>query len=291
MTLVWHFERPQIPARAAALSFAALAVPVIQTLYFNDVASEPGVLLWLVSLIPAFLLAYYRGWKGTATALAVGMVALTLTHLILVVQGGVVRNWALLFWVTVAYLAISLAAGWISEGLHEQRAAAERRALTDDLTGLWNRRRARMHLEELFKLPPAARNDVAVVLYDLDKFKFYNDLHGHAAGDDALRVFARSLMESTRDDDLSARYGGEEFLTVLSSCDEQGATAFVDRVRTRVSGAGFDGLTACAGIACYQTGMESPNELLIAADRALYEAKKVGPDSVRVYRSAHESPA
>lgn len=69
-------------------------------------------------------------------------------------------------------------------------------------------------------------------MLDVDKFKSYIDLHGHQAGDAALRRFAQTLALSTRISNLSARYGGEEFLTVLSSCDEQGAVPFVEKVRT-----------------------------------------------------------
>ena len=288
MAMVWHFNRPEIPRRAIALSLAALAIPVLQTLFWPGPAGEVEPLVWLLALVPAFLLAYYRGWQGAATALAAGMVFLTGSHLAVVARGEPIVNWKVLFGVTAALIAITLATGWISELLHGQRARAERMALTDDLTGIWNRRRVRMFLETAFKQATEDRKKrLAVVLFDLDKFKSFNDLNGHQAGDAALRQFAQTLGLSTHRSDLSARYGGEEFLTVLSSCDQEGAVSFVERVRTALrTSQPNPQLTACAGIACFEPGMISPNELLIAADSALYAAKKSGHDRICVFAGA-----
>ncbi len=286
MTAVWHFARPVIPRRALVLCLAALAVPVLYTLFWTGPSSDAEPLLWLLALVPAFLLAYYRGWRGAATALAFGMVLLTITQLIVVWRGGPLANWSVLFWTTTAFLAIGLAMGWGSELMHRGRAEAERMALTDDLTGIWNRRRVRMFLEAQFDRALAGVDEnLSVVLFDLDRFKSFNDLHGHKMGDEALRNFAQTLLRTTRGPDLSARYGGEEFLTVLCSCDEQGALSFVQRVRTELQRSQREPpyLTACAGVACFRAGMSSPNELLMAADTALYAAKAAGQDMVRLY--------
>ena len=286
MTAVWHFARPEIPRRAILLCLAALAVPVIYTLSWAGPNSDVEPLLWLLALVPAFLLAYYRGWRGAATALALGMVLLTITQLILIYRGDDLPNWPLLFWTTIAFLAIGITLGWTSELLHGRRAEAERLALTDDLTGIWNRRRVRMFLETQFERAQLGiEENLSVVLFDLDRFKSFNDLHGHKMGDEALRNFAQTLLRTTRGPDLSARYGGEEFLTVLCSCDEQGALSFVQRVRTELQRSQREPpyLTSCAGVACFRAGMSSPNELLIAADSALYAAKAAGQDHVRLY--------
>ena len=72
MTPTWHFGRPEIPARSIALCAAALAVPVIAQIAFAQSVGEHEMLLWLLAVVPAFLLAYYRGWRGAATALAGG---------------------------------------------------------------------------------------------------------------------------------------------------------------------------------------------------------------------------
>lgn len=94
----------------------------------HSAASAAEPLLWLLALVPAFLLAYYRGRQGAATALAIGMVFLTGTHFVLVARGEPVVNWQVLFGVTAALILTSLAPGWISELLHAQRASAERTA-------------------------------------------------------------------------------------------------------------------------------------------------------------------
>jgi diguanylate cyclase (GGDEF)-like protein len=286
MAAVWHFARPTIPRRAVLLILAALAVPVFYTLFGTGPSSAAQPLVWLLALVPAFLLAFYRGWRGAAIALALGMIVLTGTQLVVIARGQPIANWPVLFWTTTALVAIALALGWASELLHGKRAEAERLALTDDLTGIWNRRRVRMFMETQFDRALAGvEENFTVVLFDLDSFKSFNDLHGHKMGDEALRNFAQTLLRTTRGPDLSARYGGEEFLTVLCSCDEQGALSFVQRVRTELQRSQREPpyLTACAGVACFKPGMSSPNELLIAADTALYAAKAAGQDKVRLY--------
>jgi diguanylate cyclase (GGDEF)-like protein len=283
---VWHFSKPEIPRRGAALAFAALAVPVADTLLVSPSDSGVELLLWLLALVPGFLLAHYRGWRGAATALAVGMAVLATTQATLVLLGRPIPNPALLFGVMVAYLAVSLLLGYSAEALHEQRSKAEQLALKDDLTNVPNRRRARMFLAEEF-VAATIGQPLSVVLFDIDAFKDYNDTHGHAAGDRALKSFSRALLSATRPRELSARYGGEEFLSVLPTSDVKEALSFVNRVRhaLRAVQPEIAGLTVSAGIASYQGAMSSPNELLIAADQALYAAKRQGRDAVRIFNA------
>jgi diguanylate cyclase (GGDEF)-like protein len=281
---VWHFQRPRIPKRVAVISAAALLAPFVYVLMGGGTDSGLNLLLWLGALIPAFLLAYYRGWRGGATALAAGMAVLTVTQVALLWMG---RDEPI-GWVPVAivavYMVVALAAGWVAELLHSQRAAAEHLALTDDLTRVANRRRVRMFLEEEFA-SARVQGPMAIVIFDLDSFKNYNDTYGHGAGDTALCNFAQALATSTGRGELSARYGGEEFLAVLPLSDASAALSYVERVRRTMKEIHphATALTASAGIACYQPSMASPNDLLIAADLALYDAKVLGPDTVRVF--------
>jgi diguanylate cyclase (GGDEF)-like protein len=283
MTPVWYLPRPPIPTSVLVLSFGALLVPVLAELFAADLAGEYQVLLWLLALIPSFMLAYYRGWLGAATALAAGMAVLSLTQAAIIWAGGSIRNGPLLLLVVVLYGAIALGNGWVSELLHRQRAYAERMALTDDLTKLPNRRFAQLFLEKEFAAAERGR-PLTVVLFDLDHFKAYNDLHGHAAGDAALVAFGELLGGKTRKMDFSARYGGEEFLTVLSSCAPEGALAFVERVRAALGEIAFPAgpITVSVGVAGFRPGMTTHAELLAAADRALYAAKEGGRDCVRM---------
>jgi diguanylate cyclase (GGDEF)-like protein len=270
--------------RALVLSFGTLLVPVLATLFIPAQGTEYGVLLWLLSLLPAFLLAFYRGWRGVTRALAAGMGVLVVVQLLLLGIGRQVGNWPLLVGVTLAYLGIALAVGFLSEMLHRERIRAEKLALTDELTDIPNRRYVRVFLEREFAAAQRGRS-LVVVYFDLDRFKQYNDRFGHHAGDEALRVFARVLHTQTRSMNLSGRYGGEEFVSVVSSCEIPGALIFVERVKKafREAELPHGQLTASAGVAAYDPGMKTPDDLLRAADTVLYEAKRGAGDAVRVY--------
>lgn len=280
-------EQPRIPVRALAVSVAALAVPVSAAFFFPSALGLYSPLLWLLALVPAFLLAYYRGWRGIATALALGMALLSVTQALTVGSGTGVPD--LLLWVVVAYIAIALGVGWLADALHRQRRAAEGLALTDAVTGLPNRRHVVQFLKGAFADAERGR-PLAVVVFDLDHFKAYNDRHGHAAGDEALHAFGQMLADTTRRTDLSGRLGGEELVTVLCDGTEEGALSFAERVRQGLAALEppHGDLTASAGIAFYQADMGSPEELLEAADSAVYRAKGDGRDCVRVFGRTRE---
>lgn len=273
----------RIPLRALWLSFAALSIPVSSSLFFPEWAGEDsGLLIWLTALIPGFLLTYYRGWAGASLALAMGMAALVLTQVSLGLAGIEVQNWALLFGIVFAYLAIILAIGWVTELLHIERRKAESLALTDALTGMPNRRHSVVFVESAFA---AAKRGIPLtaVLFDLDKFKDYNDTRGHLEGDEALKKVAGVLVASTRKMNLTARWGGEEFLSMLADTSQEGGRIFAERVLSEIRQVFPDGsITLSAGIAQYKDGMDTPARLLAAADRAMYSAKAAGGDCVRI---------
>ena len=273
----WHFSKPRIPVRAVMLSVAALAVPFAASQWAPEAYALP--LVWLVALIPAFLLAYYRGWSGVATALAAAMATLALSNVVLIWRGATLDELMLLVVISI-YIAICLAVGWLSEALHAHRERAELVALTDELTSLPNRRRIRMFLEQRLAAP--RRTTISVVLFDLDGFKRYNDDYGHPAGDVMLCTFAEVLMQLVPSGSMPARYGGEEFLTVLVDTDETTACAFADRVRAALAAAQVleKPLTVSAGVASGGAGVARANELIVEADRALYRAKQDGRDRV-----------
>lgn len=277
---VWYFGKPEIPLRSLVISFGALAVPVAGTFWFPEASTEYELLLWLLALVPAFLLAYYRGWVGVAVAMLVGMVVLAMVQ-VAVIAFDVTTNWIMLLAVVVAYISIGLAVGVVSELLHQERARAERLALLDDLTEMPNRRLADLFLQKEFAAAERGR-PLTVILFDIDRFKDYNDEYGHAAGDEALRAFVDMLRSRTRAMDLSARYGGEEFITVLSGARTESGIRFAEAVRSTL--ADVDGVrpfTVSAGVAEYTRDMEAFDELVAAADRAMYEAKKAGRNQVR----------
>lgn len=276
---VWYFGKPEIPLRSLVISFGALAVPVVSTFWFPESSSNYELLLWLLALVPAFLLAYYRGWVGVAVAMLVGMVVLAAVQ-VAVIAFGVTTNWVLLLAVVVAYIAIGLAVGMVSELLHQERARAERLALLDELTEVPNRRLADLFLEKEFAAASRGR-PLTVILFDIDHFKRYNDQYGHAAGDEALQRFVGILRSRTRTMDLSARYGGEEFIAVLSGGKADSGVRFAEAVRDALATAdGPRPFTVSAGVAEFDRTMEQFTDLVQAADRALYEAKETGRDRV-----------
>jgi diguanylate cyclase (GGDEF)-like protein len=149
----------------------------------------------------------------------------------------------------------------------------------DALTELLNRR----GFDEIFdiELERARRSDtpLSVVLGDLDHFKRLNDEHGHAAGDGELRRVARTLRVAKRRFDVAARLGGEEFALLAPDCDEHGAYALAERMRIEVDrgpAGRHKTRTISFGVATFPLHGESAEELLRAADRALYAAKSLG---------------
>jgi diguanylate cyclase (GGDEF)-like protein len=164
----------------------------------------------------------------------------------------------------------------------------ERQALIDGLTGLANRRAASDALHAEAARAERLETPLAVVLADLDEFKEVNDVHGHAVGDEVLRVVAQVLRETLRESDVAGRWGGEEFLLLLPGADEEGAAQLAERVRVALAARSIPNVpglrvTASFGVAEY-AGETNTEELLEAADGALYRAKRAGKD--RVERAA-----
>jgi diguanylate cyclase (GGDEF)-like protein len=160
-----------------------------------------------------------------------------------------------------------------------------RTAATDYLTGLLNRR----SFDEQFlgQIDRARRSQLplALVLLDLDHFKQVNDRHGHAAGDDALRDFADLLERELRGGDTLARIGGEEFAVVLFGVELEAACAYAERIGRKLHTRAGDGpvLSLSAGVAGLGDSEDTPSTLLLAADRALYGAKRAGRCRVAVW--------
>jgi two-component system, cell cycle response regulator len=159
----------------------------------------------------------------------------------------------------------------------------EQMALTDELTGLPNRRAITQWAERQLKGAIRHSYPFWMVMMDLDRFKAINDTYGHDAGDKVLKKFAEFLQANTRQCDISGRLGGDEFLWILTHVDEHGVHSVVERMRTTIESQAFvfDGknvrATASFGIATLQSGQASNfDQLLVQADLALYAAKRLG---------------
>jgi diguanylate cyclase (GGDEF)-like protein/PAS domain S-box-containing protein len=178
--------------------------------------------------------------------------------------------------VSSALAAVGAQVGELLGVLEERQAlltSLARLALTDQLTGLPNRRAWEEGLQRELARADREGNPVCVAVIDLDKFKQFNDTHGHQAGDALLAEAARAWQTQLRASDLLARYGGEEFAAVIPAWPLSTAVEVVERLRAATPG----GLTASAGIAAWD-GIETGLELFGRADAALYEAKQSGRD-------------
>jgi two-component system cell cycle response regulator len=179
--------------------------------------------------------------------------------------------------------------------VRRQRFAAELRrsvshtlalAVTDELTGLYNRRYFDRHLSLMLEKARQQERDMAVMLIDLDYFKAVNDTHGHDIGDAVLREFADRLRRNIRGVDLACRFGGEEFVVLMPDTDYQQAQGVAERVRLAVAESPFDasgiplGVTVSVGVALNESLEDTPELLLKRADVALYRAKRTGRNRV-----------
>jgi two-component system cell cycle response regulator len=158
-------------------------------------------------------------------------------------------------------------------------------AVTDGLTGLHNHRAFQDYLEEQFQTAMRNKQPLALILMDVDHFKQYNDTYGHQAGDEVLRQVAQILQANVREGDFVARYGGEEFVVVLPRTDSESAVAVAERLRRAVESAEWQlrPVTGSFGVASIRPDMETRQELIEAADQALYQAKKNGRNRVEVW--------
>jgi two-component system cell cycle response regulator len=160
-------------------------------------------------------------------------------------------------------------------------------AVTDELTGLYNRRYFERHLTLMLDKAREQQRDMALMLVDMDFFKAVNDTHGHAVGDAVLREFALRLRRNIRGVDLACRFGGEEFVVLMPDTDFQQAQGVAERVRAAVAERPFEigggrslTITISVGVALNEAETDVPETLIKRTDIALYRAKREGRNRV-----------
>jgi len=166
--------------------------------------------------------------------------------------------------------------------LASQAAVAIRNARLEDLsfkdalTDVYNRRYFMIRMEEEFKRAARFGEPLSLALLDVDHFKDVNDRSGHRAGDEALRDIARLLLKHSRSFSVVTRYGGDEFAVIL------GAATYAERIRNVIEHHPFrhGATTVSLGVACLPEHGASADDLIVAADRALYDAKRLGRNLV-----------
>jgi two-component system cell cycle response regulator len=160
-------------------------------------------------------------------------------------------------------------------------------AITDALTGLYNRRYMETHISGLIEHASSRNKPLTVLVLDIDYFKSINDNHGHDVGDEVLREFALRIRKSIRGIDLACRYGGEEFVVIMPETDLAVATTVAERLRRRIAGEPFAiqqgartiEVTISVGIAALG-GSDDAASVMKRADQALYRAKRDGRNRV-----------
>jgi diguanylate cyclase (GGDEF)-like protein len=172
-------------------------------------------------------------------------------------------------------------------------AQIQQQALTDPLTGCYNRRSFEMQLDKDIQMAKRLNQPLSLIMLDLDRFKHLNDTAGHDAGDEALRLLADCFRQEIRGVDSAARFGGDEFALILPQAQPEGARLVAERLRLRIEQIKipeFGNLTTSIGIATFPLHATSRIELFRAADDALYTAKRAGRNRVVLAETPAEAP-
>jgi diguanylate cyclase (GGDEF)-like protein len=183
--------------------------------------------------------------------------------------------------------------------LYQRSKEMEQVLITDHLTGLLNRRYFFERITEELSRSQRHSHPLSLMMIDVDDFKWYNDHHGHLAGDDALRNVAAVLRDAVRNIDFVARYGGEEFVMVLPQTSKEEAVVIGERLRHEVEKFYFPyeekqpngNFTISMGLATYPEDAKGIKNLIEAADKALYRAKAAGKNRLCLFRPPEKGSA
>jgi two-component system, sensor histidine kinase LadS len=296
-----HFS-PRIYAAFGWLALAFVAITIAnlaKLLGFGMWVTALGNLMFIgvsiFTLVVAFL-AWRRGnraagWFMVAWALLEGF---TITAAVRFLFTASADASPLLYYygqpLSMVAAAVLIALG-VADRLRAQRLAlteAERRAQTDPLTGVLNRRSLIERLDAACLRARARGLPIALLFIDLDHFKQINDSFGHQAGDACLRAIIDPIHAELRQSDVIGRYGGEEFVVILSSADSAAANPIAQRILERVAGVNVEGfgnpirLTCSIGVAASDTLGVWGERLIAHADAAVYVAKRLGRNQVQV---------
>jgi len=167
-------------------------------------------------------------------------------------------------------------------------------SITDPLTGLLNRRYLQERMNEEVNRSKRYDYPMSFLMIDVDDFKNYNDLNGHQAGDQALQITAHCLKVALRSADVACRYGGEEFGILLPQTPANEAIVIAERMRQRVAETVYPhgksqplgGVTISIGISIFYKHVDTPDRIIAAADRALYNAKSKGKNRIEFYQDS-----
>jgi diguanylate cyclase (GGDEF)-like protein len=246
---------------------ALVTLPMIALIGAADTNFTVEVRLTLLYLLPIALAAWTG---GRATGVSVALIA-AVTQL--VVDLHVSHSLGLSLWNLAADLLVYVGAALLLDAVRRSLAEAHRDARTDPLTGLANLRAFRDVADVELARSRRYGHPLSLALLDLDHFKQVNDTYGHGVGDDVLRATAQHLQEAVRCTDLVARVGGDEFVVLFPETDSDAAETATRHLGSSTSLDGHD-VGFSVGLASYRDPPTSVDELLAAADRAMYARKR-----------------
>jgi diguanylate cyclase (GGDEF)-like protein len=282
-----------------AIAFVVLAFAnVAQEIGLGGIVAAIGNLLFIAACATTLVVAFMAwrrnnraaGWFLIAWGLLEAFTIATALHLLL--STGTASR-ALLYYglpLSMVAAAVLIALG-VADRLRDQRLAltdAERRAQSDALTGVLNRRSLLERLDSSCLRARARGLPIALLFIDLDHFKQINDSRGHQAGDACLKAIIPPIQAELRQSDVIGRYGGEEFVVILSSADVAAARPIAERIRERVASIRVGGfgqpiqLTCSIGVATSDMLGVWGEHLIARADEAVYAAKRSGRNCVQV---------
>jgi two-component system, sensor histidine kinase LadS len=283
-----------------AVTFVVLAFANFLDVFGLDaIVVAIGNIVFVVSAVTTLVVAFLAwrrdnraaGWFLVAWGLLETLTIATALHLLFSREDG--ESALLLYFglpASMVAAAVLIALG-VADRLRDQREAltdAERRAQSDALTGVLNRRSLLERLDSACLRARARGLPIALLFLDLDHFKQINDSRGHPAGDACLKAIIPAVQAELRQSDLIGRYGGEEFVVILSSADAAAAQPIAERIRQRVADISVPGfgapihLTCSIGIATSDMLGVWGEHLIARADEAVYAAKRCGRNCVQI---------
>lgn len=273
----------KVPPSAAAVAMLGLVVVIVASWRWPRALEEYSVLVWMLAILPFFLLAHFKAWRRIAAVLAIALVGLA------VVQFGLVQALGMappdtmaLGFVILALITTSFSLGLVSQSRLNRQASTLYLAAGDPLTGLHSADALRFFLDRCFAAAGRGRA-LAVVMFDMDGLGDYEARYGAKAADDAIRNVADVLDANTRSMDMSGRFGHDEFLALLPGGTAADAFTLAVRVRKAVeSSAAFEssGMTVSAGVAGYTPRMAETDDLLNEARAVMMAAREAGGNQV-----------
>ncbi len=285
-----------VPQRGLGFWHLYFAPVMIASLSFGLAGSFAGI----AATVAAMLSMYYR-FDRALTSIAPELLPEALRQSIV----GILAMQATGDQFTQAVIGVSLLAGlgcmvgWLVDQNHSQRLRYEREATTDALTGVGNYRSLMEALSTEIARAGRFGGRIGFLMLDLDGLKPYNDTYGHQVGDSILRAVAQTLRHQAREVDRVCRYGGDEFAVVLLEATREGTRTAAERLRQAVAlavvpvpvGSVEARVTVSIGGCLYPDDGATPEELVAAADAALYEAKLRGKNQVQMAQVRTGPPA